>query len=345
MKAEDRFVEKIQALLPPARGVRIGPGDDAAVVESWAGPLVATTDLQIEGIDFLSEQEPEAIGRRSLAVNLSDLAAMGSCPEFFLLSIGFRRDRGEEFPLAVARGALSRAQPLDVRLVGGDLSDAPVTLVSIALWGSAPGELLTRSGARPGDLLFLSGWPGRAAAGVRLARRLATFASRGSAPTPRFVGLEPHDEKDLLAAHRDPEPRVALGLWLARERAAHAAIDVSDGLGVDAGRIARASGVRLVLERERIPIARSLAAFADLEAVEPIDWILGAGDDYELLFAAPAAAAAVLEGPHPEWGAPVTRIGRVEEGSGAVLRGLHGDQDVSDRGYDHLEPRSSGGSR
>ncbi len=338
MKAEDRFVQKLRALLPAAPGVALGPGDDAAVVESWAGPVVATTDLCVEGIDFLSDEEPEAIGRRALSVNLSDLAAMGSRPEFFLLSIGFRSDRGEEFPLAVARGALSRAEPFGLRLVGGDLSDAPVTLVSIALCGSAPARPLTRSGAKPGDLLFLSGWPGRAAAGLRLARRLAVFASRGSAPTPRLIGLSPVAQRELLNAYRDPEPRVDLGLWLAQERTAGSAIDVSDGLGVDAGRLARASGVRLVLERERLPVHPALTTFADLEGLDPIEWILAGGDDYELLFTASAQAELRLAEAPERPPVPITRIGRVEEGSGAVLRGGHGDRDVSEIGHDHFEP-------
>jgi len=337
VRREDHFVEKLRALLPPSERVLVGPGDDAAVIAEGPGALVVTTDLMVESVDFLPEEQAEMIGRRALAINLSDLAAMGSRPEFFLLSIAFRRERGEEFPLAVARGALSRAEPFGARLVGGDLSSGSATVVSIALWGRAPGAPLTRSGARPGDLLFLSGWPGRAAAGLRLVRRLAAFASQGSPPTPRFVGLSPEEERELLDAHRDPEPRVALGLFLGQEGIAHAAIDVSDGLGVDAGRLARASGVRAVLERERIPVCRAVASFADVEAVDAVDWILAGGDDYELLFAAPPETAAKLESARPEWGTRVTRVGRVEEGSGAVLRGRHGDRDVSDLGYDHLE--------
>ena len=337
MKAEDRFVEKLRSLLPPSERVLLGPGDDAAVLARGPGVQVATTDLSVEGVDFFSDAPPKMIGRRALAVNLSDLAAMGSQPEFFLLSVAFRSERGEEFPLAVARGALSRAQPFDLHLVGGDLSDAPLTVVSIALWGRVQREPLRRSGARPGDLLFLSGWPGRAAAGLRLTQRLALFGSQGSEPSPRFVGLAPEEERELLDAFRDPEPRVELGLSLAREGIAHAAIDVSDGLGVDAGRLARCSGVRVILERERIPISRALATFSESEAANAVDWALAAGDDYELLFAAPPEAAPEVEKGRPEWGTPVTRIGRVEEGSGAVLRDRHGDRDVSEIGYDHLE--------
>ena len=158
MSGEDRFVEKLRALLPRSERVRIGPGDDAAVLSSRGADLVLTTDLLVEGVDFLPDEDPEKIGRRALAVNLSDIAAMGGRPEFFLLSIAFRAERGEEFPLAVARGALSRATPLGLDLVGGDLSDAKETVVSVLvggvcgwaaafsglkLWGLALGAVIT----------------------------------------------------------------------------------------------------------------------------------------------------------------------------------------------------------
>ncbi|MGH9367809.1 MAG: thiamine-phosphate kinase, partial [Thermoanaerobaculia bacterium] len=235
MAGEDGFVRRLAEELPASSRVLLGPGDDAAVVAAEAGLWVATTDLLVEGIDFLPEEGPEAVGRRAMAVNLSDLAAMGARPEFFLLSIAFPAARGEAYPLGVARGALSRAEPLGAALAGGDLSDSPCVVVSIALWGRPEREPLRRGGARAGDLLFLSGSTGRAAAGLALARARAQEGER--AP-----GLSAEAEAELLAAYRDPEPRVPLGLALAREGWATAAIDVSDGLGIDAGRLARASG-------------------------------------------------------------------------------------------------------
>ncbi len=339
MKAEDRFVERLRMLLAPSDRVLVGPGDDAAVILSDQGELVVTTDLLVEKVDYLPGEEPERIGRRAFAVNVSDLAAMGARPEFFLLSVAFPPEKGEAFPLAVARGALSRAQPLGACLVGGDLSSAPTTLVSVVLWGRPEGHAIRRSGACPGDLLFLSGSPGRAGAGLRLAERLSAFAGQGSLPTPRFVGLSPEHERELLSAYHDPEPRLTLGLALAREGIAHAAIDVSDGLGVDAGRLARASGVRAVIARERIPLSPAVASFTELEAVDPVEWILAGGDDYELLFAAPESASRAIERLGKDTGVSVTRIGRIEPGAGAVLRDRHGDQDIGDAGYDHFDPR------
>jgi thiamine-monophosphate kinase len=336
VRGEDRFVEKLRALLPRSERLRIGPGDDAAVLSSGGADLVLTTDLLVEGVDFLPDEDPETIGRRALAVNLSDIAAMGGRPEFFLLSIAFRAERGEKFPLAVARGALSRARPLGLDLVGGDLSDAKETVVSVFLGGRVEGEPLTRSGAKPGDLLFLSGWPGRAAAGLRLAQRRGNAGPPDSAATPS-TGLSEKEERELLDAYRDPEPRVGLGRFLSGERIAHAAIDVSDGLGVDASRLARASNARVLLERDRIPVSPAVARLASALGHDALDWILAGGDDYELLFAVPPELASRLDPPVPDLGTIVTRVGRIEEGSGAVLQGPDGERDVSGLGHDHLD--------
>ena len=340
MSPEDRFVERLKALLPAAGpDVLVGPGDDAAVLFREAGLLAATTDLLVEEIDFLPGEDPERLGRRAAAVNLSDLAAMGAAPEFFLLAIGLPKTRGEEYALSVARGAIARGGEFGARLVGGDLSSAPRALVCVALWGRPAGQPLRRSGARPGDAVFVSGQPGQAAAGLRMAQRIAAFAERGSQPTPRFPEISAGDQERLLAAYHDPVPRVALGLELVRRGLATAAIDVSDGLGIDAGRLARASGVRIVLERERLPLSRGLASFATMEDLDPVDLALSGGDDYELLFTAEASRAGELPGLAHDLGLALTRIGRVETGAGASLRDGSIERDVSDLGYDHLEER------
>lgn len=337
MSSEDGFVERLKGLLVPSPGLAVGPGDDAAVIDVEAGRLVATTDLLVEGVDFLPGEDPERLGRRAAAVNLSDLAAMGARPAFFLLSVAFPKELGPDYPLAVARGALARARQHGAALAGGDISDSRQTVVSIAFWGRPEAEPLLRSGARPGDHVWVSGWPGRAAAGLKLAQLQATFASAGSAPTPHLIGLEPAKEAELLDAYRDPEPRVALGRALSRGGLARAAIDVSDGLGLDASRLARASGVRVALERERLPVAPALAAWAEVESLDPVEVILAGGDDYELLFAAPPEAEGRLAAGSPEWGVPVRRIGACEQGSGAVLRFESAERDIAGLGFDHLE--------
>jgi thiamine-monophosphate kinase len=321
VSSEDRFVEAVRALLPAGGPVVLGPGDDAAILEREGGLLAVTTDMLVEGVDFLAEETPETIGRRAVSVNLSDLAAVGAEPEALVLAIGFRGRRGPEFPLAITRAAAQRAAEFGARLVGGDLSEAPATVVSVALWGRPAGRPLTRSGARPGDDLWISGFPGRAAAGLRLARR-------GSPPSSA--------EQELVAAYRDPEPRVALGAALAREGAATAAIDVSDGVGVDAFRMARASEARIVLERARLPVSGTLGDYAAREGADPVDWLLCGGDDYELLFTARSSERGRVEACAGASRVPVTRVGRVEAGRGAVLQEPGGERSIEDLGFDHL---------
>jgi thiamine-monophosphate kinase len=314
----------------------LGPGDDAALVLREAGLLAATTDMLVEGVDFLPGEDPERLGRRAIAVNLSDLAAMGARPEFFLLAIGFESRRGPDYPFAVARGAIARGAEFGARLAGGDLSDAPQTVITVALWGRPAGEPLRRRGAAPGDLVYVSGHPGESAGGLRLARRLEAFAAQGSEPTPRFPELPREAENRLLAAYRDPTPRIALGVALAEERLASAAIDVSDGVGLDAARLARASGVRLVLERGMLPLSTTVRELAATEDLDPLTLFLAGGDDYELLFTVPPAAVPRLEERASRFDVPIARIGRVEEGSGAVLADGPARTDISTMGHDHL---------
>jgi thiamine-monophosphate kinase len=152
------------------------------------------------------------------------------------------------------------------------------------------------------------------------------------------AALEPEHAADLLAAYRDPEPRVALGHELSRRSLWSAAIDVSDGLGMDAGRLARASGLRAVIEKARLPVSPALSAFAARGAADPLDWILSGGDDYELLFAAPARARRAIEALASRE-VPVTHVGHLEPGAGAVLRGREGDREIAGLGHDHFEAR------
>ncbi|HKB69468.1 MAG TPA: thiamine-phosphate kinase [Thermoanaerobaculia bacterium] len=311
LRGEDALTAKIAAAarrgtprggrLPRGRIVRrVGIGDDAAVLDVPRGRYVATTDTLVEGIDFLRRELPRAVGRRAAAANLSDLAAMGADPEGYLLTIGLGPGRGAAYALAVARGVLAKMRPFGALLWGGDLSRAPATFVTICLVGRAERPVL-RSGARPGDRIFVTGTPGAAA--KALARRRSR---KGKAPEAR--------EKPYL----DPEPRIAFARELARRRWASAMIDVSDGLGKDAHRLARSSGVRLAL------------------AGIPAETLASASDDFELLFTAPARRAEGIVALARRLGTPVAAIGRVEPGRGVVREAGARRRAVPERGYDHL---------
>lgn len=339
MKPEDRFVERLRERIAGGERLLLGPGDDAAVVAAHAGPLVATTDTLVEGIDFLSGEDPARIGRRAVSVTLSDLAAMGAWPDFFLLTIGFPQSTGEDFPLDVSLAAARRGEEFGALLAGGDLSRAAEIFVTVAFWGRPGGPTITRGGARTGDVLFLSGSPGEAAAGLALARARAGLdpGRGGGGWTPEQLPV-PHETR-LLAAYRDPEPRLPLGRALSRDRLATAAIDVSDGLGADAARLARASGVRLIFERDELPISPALRSFAELTGCDPIALALEGGDDYELLFTVAAQNAAVFADPPAEWGATVERVGRVEAGEGVFLEDEDGLRPIGELGFDHFQGR------
>ena len=258
VKPEDRFVETLRALLPASP---TASSSDPATTPRWSPrpeeALVATTDLLVEGVDFLPDEDPERIGRRAVAVNLSDLAAMGAPPAFFLLSIGFPAERGEEFPLAIARGALSRGAEFGAHLVGGDLSAARQVIVSIALWGT-PGADPRRGGraARRRPLPLGSSGRGRRGPAAGADDRGVLAGGNDADPRPELSAEHQHR---LLAAFQEPGSPRRARRSLAVEGLATAAIDVSDGLGIDAGRLARASGARASCWKQTGSLCRVLS--------------------------------------------------------------------------------------
>ncbi|HEX8096609.1 MAG TPA: thiamine-phosphate kinase [Pyrinomonadaceae bacterium] len=267
-----------------------GIGDDAAVIRQWGeGDTVITTDLLVEDVDFRLGTAPAALlGHKALAVSLSDIAAMGARPRWALLSLGVPREVWDsEFLEEFYEGFFALADRFGVALVGGDVSRTPERIVidSVVLGETARGRAVLRSGARPGDHIFVTGTLGASAAGLRLLERGARLTKRG--PRPRRARLV----EALLLKHLAPEPRVAWGELLGAERLATAMIDTSDGLSSDLAHLCRESGVGARIEASRVPvhpalseIRRDNAAQFDFPNTDPLALALHGGEDFELLF-------------------------------------------------------------
>jgi thiamine-monophosphate kinase len=324
---ETELIDRYFRLLGAVRtDVALGIGDDAALLRVPAGAeLVQTTDALVSGAHFLADDDPEAIGHRLLAANLSDVAAMGGEPAWALLSLTLP-SADEAWLAAFARGfgLLARAQ--GVALVGGNLARGPLQ-ASLTLSGFVPaGQALRRSGARAGDELWVSGSPGEARAGLGL-----RHPQLRAAPLPGAAGLDGRTRAALVARWERPEARVSLGIAL--RGLASAAIDVSDGLWVDLGRLAAASGCGALIDEESLPVSAALRAAAGQEAVREL---LAGGEDYELCVAAPPAQAAGLQAAAAAAGVPLARIGRLAPGTGIQLRRGGAVTQFSSPGFDHF---------
>jgi thiamine-monophosphate kinase len=298
-----------------ARGdVLLGVGDDAALLAVPPGRvLVAATDTLVEGRHFLPDAPPDSIGHQALAVNLSDLAAMGAEPAWALLSLSLP-DADTTWLGHFATGLFALAGRHGVALVGGDTVRGPRVVTITALGFVEPGLALRRDGAQPGDLLYVSGWPGEAAAGLEL-------LLRGEA--------SPDDP--LVQRCRYAEPRVALGRSL--RGLASAAMDVSDGLLGDIGKLCAASGVGAVIDLEHLPVSAQLARRRDAADCERL--VLAGGDDYELLFTLPEAFAAQIEALSSPV-LPLHRIGRIDAGRDVRCRRAGRPETIVKGGYDHF---------
>lgn len=317
----ERFFRGPAAAMARRRGdVVLGIGDDAALLRVPEGrQLVAALDTLVEGRHFPVGSPPRSIGHRALAVNLSDLAAMGADPAWCLLSLTLP-SADEAFLGEFAAGLLELATLHGVALVGGDTTAGPLAIAVQALGFVDAGTAMHRAGAAAGDLLFVSGTPGDAVAGLRIAM--------AAAPQPL-----PDAHRDaLLERFHFPEPRMALGRAL--RGIASACIDVSDGLAADAGKLAAASGCAAAIEVERLPLSASLRAFADERGAQQL--ALSGGDDYELCFAVPPSRVQELDAKLADVKCRITRIGQLEPGSGVML--IEGGRRSARGfpGYDHF---------
>jgi thiamine-monophosphate kinase len=327
--SEFDLIAAINARMPaPGPRVRVPSGDDAAVVEPRAASAV-TVDAIVDGVHFVLDSfGPEAVGRKALAAALSDLAAMGAAQGEAYVVVAAPEEMSDEDLLGIADGLAEIAIREEVTVAGGDLVRSPVLVVSVTAVGYEPGgaRFVTRRGAKPRDLVAVTGELGGAAAAVEL---MEAGERRGD-PANRGEGL--------LNRQLDPTPRLREGRALAKAGAT-AMIDISDGLGADAGHLASASECRLEIDLERVPVADGVAEVAGDEGA--LELAASGGEDFELLVSVPrehfdAAAQAVADA-----GSQLTEIGYVTDGHGVALR-LPDGRELEPRGFDQRRGSLSG---
>jgi thiamine-monophosphate kinase len=322
---ERALIDRITARLAMPSWVMVGPGDDAAVIATERGALeVLTTDAQVEGVHFDHRFVPaDAIGHRALAVNLSDLAAMGAKPRAALLSLMLP----DALDVAVVDGMLDGLTALAARhgvtLIGGNISRSPGPLVvDVTAVGSVrPRRVLRRAGARPGDGVYVTGTIGDARVGLECLRdsrdQCADFA--------------PQVERYLR-----PDPRVRIGMLLGRNRAATACMDLSDGLADAVRQVAAASNAGITIDADALPIADAVRRWHVDHNADPAAMALQGGDDYELLFTARPSHAGRLRDVKAHAGSlPMTKIGEVTRDRRLTVRTAAGDIPLPE-GFEHF---------
>jgi len=272
---ENDFIKRIRSSVEPSKNPLVkGIGDDCAVIPlDKSRHTLLTTDAFVEGVHFKRAYfRPEQIGEKAMAVNISDICAMGGMPKYALVTIGFPKKEKQAFIDRVYCGIIGAAKRFNADIVGGDTVSSPSLFISITVWGEAEKrEIMMRSGARPGDGLFVTGFLGSSAAGLDFLKRLKARATGA---------------KELLAvnSHLQPQPRLREGRLLAKSGIVTACIDVSDGLVNDTMRICGESGTGAVIYAENLPVCASTQAIASRFGKDPVDYALYGGEDFELLF-------------------------------------------------------------
>lgn len=311
------LIERLRQIVGEPDEGEVWVGDDAAVLRAPAGTILFTTDLMIEGVHFdLEITGPEDLGYKALAVNVSDVAAMGGIPRRALVSLGLKPQMETEWVERLYRGMRECADEFDMAIAGGDISRSDCLLLSVALLGNPAGRLvIERKGARVGDVICVTGTLGESAAGYRLLR----------------AGIK--ERADLKDRHLRPTPRVK-EVEILRRQLPTAMIDVSDGFAADLAHLCEQSEVGAIVRSSDLPLV-------DLTGVEldrdPLDLGLHGGEDYELIFTIPADRAdEALSKVTRETKTAVTVVGEIVEGRGMVLVTDGEESELEARGWDHL---------
>lgn len=308
----------------PARGrnVLLGIGDDSAVVRPGRVPAILTKDLLVENVDFYRNRHPAYyVGRKSLAVNLSDIAAMGGTPRYALLGLGWPGDLPLLWARDFLRGFRDAAGDSHTELIGGDISRAREIVISVTAIGEAR-SIVRRGGAKPGDGIFVSGTLGDAALGLALMERGAVLGRS-------------RVRNAVLKAFLDPQPQICLGRELSRGRIASSMIDLSDGLSVDLRHICEESGTGAEIDLQAIPLSAGMRTYGGDRA---LDFALHGGEDFQLLFTVPPerAKADLLKAAAGRF--PLTYIGRIRERKGVFGIDAAGRRaPIAARGYEHFK--------
>jgi thiamine-monophosphate kinase len=323
---EFRFIDRVkQGCLMRPEGVVKAIDDDCCVFRTPERKVnLLTTDMLVEDVHFLRDAIPPfTLGRKSIAVNISDIAAMGGEPGEAVISLAVPQTVEVDYLDEFYEGMRSMCREFHVNILGGDTTSSPQHLViNIALTGwAAEDEVLYRDGARPGDIVFLAGHVGSSAAGLDIVLAKRDFAGK----------------QELLDAHFDPRPQVREGRIIAGLKAAHSMIDVSDGVASDLGHICRQSGVGAVLDWENIPVTETFRRYCAEFRSDSEKLALHVGEDYVLLGTHPEKSAARLKSALETEGCKYFSIGRIVEGPGIRLKMADGAlKSIEARGYDHF---------
>jgi thiamine-monophosphate kinase len=321
MVSEDQLIERVCRRIPSSgKHLRVGIGDDAAVLRPGVGTeLVVTTDAFLENVHFLRKAHPaNAVGYKALARATSDLAAMGARSLCFFLTLGLPDSCTGAWLDGFLDGMARAARRFGLTLAGGDTTKYPVVMISLAVIGEVDrGKAILRSGAKPEDMLCVSGRLGEAELGLRLIQRKLHKQKRWT---------------KLLMKHFYPEPRLAVGEWLAAHRFVTCMVDTSDGLSTDLGHICKASGVGAIVSALKLPMVR-IPAELNRHGLDPLDMVLNGGEDYELLFTVPKKLVSRL--PRDLGGIPITVIGEITRAKRVLLVDANGkSKPLLPRGWD-----------
>lgn len=338
MRGEREFIRLIEhRARRSSPDVVVGIGDDAALIVPKAETcLVIASDVIVEDVHFRRRYfPPQALGHKALAVNLSDIAAMGATPRYFLLTLGLPADCEDWFADQILAGILALADQHNVVLIGGDTSHAPERIfIDITILGEVTrSEAVQRSGAQVGDLIYVSGELGDSAAGLAV---LQNQASTGSLHNTQI------SIQAAIRSHLQPQPRLKLGRILAHRHLATAMMDISDGLSIDLARLCEKSSVGARLQADTIPISSAAQVISSRNRQSPLQLALHGGEDYELLFTvSPQNQAAVtqLQTVLAETGdsVPLTCIGQIQPvQDGLQIETLTGIHPLEIKGYDHF---------